>query len=182
MMSLYWKFAYKVLIILPWWLIEKFIQYIEWFDAAMLGFLTYLVIWHYEILGTGAAIAVAVSVGAVFLVLFHFSKIGFYISTVVFSLIWAYLIADYPASLVPGNKFVYWIAFTIIFVMCAFLHDFAKDRKRVNEEIAAEEAAKQAALRRYEMEEEAAQQAQIHKMRMDFLERQNRLMEQRQSH
>lgn len=181
MMGLYWKFAYKVLIIWPWWLISKFIRYIEMFDAAMLGFLTWLMIWHYKVMGTGAAIVVAIAVGAVLLALFHFSKIGFYISTVVFSLMWAYLIADYPASLVPGNKIVYWIAFTVIFAMCAFLHDFAKDRKRVKEEIAAEEATKQATLRRYEMEEEAVQQAQIHKMRLDFLERQNRLMEQRHS-
>ena len=181
MMGLYFKFAYKVLIILPWWLIEKFIQYIEWFDAVMLGFLIWGTLWHEKLMDTGPAIAVAVAAGTVFLVLFHFSKIGFYISTVVFSLIWAYLFAVYPASLVPGNKIVYWIVFALIFAGCARLHLYAIRRSAVEKALASEEAAKQAALRRYEAEAEAANQERMQKLRLEFIEQQERLVAQRQS-
>lgn len=181
MLGMMFNLAYKLLISWPWWLIIQFRQYIEWFDAAMLGFFTWGVLWHEGIMDTKPAIAVAVAAGAAFLALFHFSKIGFYISTVVFSLMWAYIFAVYPASLAPGNKVVYWMAFALIFAGCAWLHYYAKWRKWAQQQLAAEEAAKQAALRRYEAEAETANQERMQKLRLEILEQQERLVAQRQS-
>ena len=74
-------FNISVILIKRLWL--YFTQYIEWADAIALGFLTYLFSYHWQ-LPDKLAIGIGVAVGIVFLLMFHFSKIGWWISTGVF--------------------------------------------------------------------------------------------------
>ncbi len=118
-----------------------FTQYIEWADAIALGFLAYLFAYHWQ-LPDKLSIGIGITVGIVFLLLFHFSKIGWWISTGVFSLMWAYFAGELARSLFHVNDIVYWGAIAAFFCYFVWLHDFAKDRSKVDEYLAREEAAK----------------------------------------
>lgn len=120
------------------WLWLRFLECIEWFDAAALGFVTYLVAYHYK-LPNNACIAVGIVLAILFLLAFK-TRIGWWISTGVFSLMWTYLAGELATSLFHTNDIVRWVIIVGFFCYCVFLHSYAKDRKRVNEIISSEEA------------------------------------------
>lgn len=118
-----------------------FTEYIEWADAIALGFLAYLFAYHGQ-LPDKLSIGIGIAVGVVFLLLFHFSKIGWWISTGVFSLMWAYFAGELARSLFHVNNIVYWGVIAAFFCYFAWLHSYAKQRSLAHEEFRKEEAAK----------------------------------------
>ena len=117
-----------------------FTEYIEWADAIALGFLAYLFGYHWQ-LPDKLSIGIGIAVGTVFLLLFHFSKIGWWISTGVFSLMWAYFAGELARSLFRANDIVFWGVITVFFCYFAWLHSYAKQRSLAHEEFRKEEAA-----------------------------------------
>ena len=118
-----------------------FTQYIEWADAIALGFLAYLFAYYWQ-LPDKVSIGIGIAIGIAFLLLFHFSKIGWWISTGVFSLMWAYFAGELAKSLFHVNDIVYWVVIVAFFSYFVWLHDFAKDRSKVDEYLAQEAAAR----------------------------------------
>lgn len=118
-----------------------FTEYIEWADAIALGFLAYLFAYHWQ-LPDELSIGIGIAIGLVFLLLFHFSKIGWWISTGVFSLMWAYFAGELARSLFHANDIVYWGVIAGFFGYFAWLHHYAKWRNWAEEENRKEEAAK----------------------------------------
>lgn len=117
-----------------------FTQYIELADAIALGFLAYLFAYHWQ-LSDKLSIGIGVAVGVVFLLLFHSSKIGWWISTSVFSLMWAYFAGELARSLFHVNDIVHWAIIAVFSCYCIWLHYFAKWRSWADEQIEAEKAA-----------------------------------------
>ena len=115
-----------------------FIGYIEWFDAAVLGFIAYLATYHYKLPGN-ACIAAGVVVAILFLLVFK-TRIGWWVSTGVFSFMWAYLAGELAVDLFHANEIIRWIVIAIALYNFAWLHYFARHRKQTRDEIAAEEA------------------------------------------
>lgn len=118
------------------WLL--FTEYIEWFDAAALGFIAYLVAYHYK-LPDNACIAAGVVVAILFLLVFK-TRIGWWVSTGVFSFMWAYFAGELVASLFHINDIIRWVIVAGAFCYFAWLHDYAKDRKWARKQLAIEEA------------------------------------------
>lgn len=135
----FFVFIFKMIILFLAWLWLKFIGYIEWFDAAALVFISYLIMWHNNF-SDNIAIGVGVVVGVAFLLVFK-TRIGWWISTGVFSLMWAYLAGELSKGLFHVNTIVYWIIIAVAFGYCVWLHYYAKWRKWSEEQVAAEEAA-----------------------------------------
>lgn len=144
MMGLFVKLAYKICFSWPLWLAIQFTQYIEWFDAVVLGLVTWFFAYAFK-LTHSIGIPMAIAVGVAFLFLFHFSKTGFYISTAIFSLMWAYIIPSWLFGL-ASDKIAFWIVFLLTLAGCAYLHSFAKDRATVDKALA-EEVAQAKALK-----------------------------------
>ncbi|WMJ83155.1 hypothetical protein RBH76_10515 [Oscillospiraceae bacterium MB24-C1] len=132
-----------------------FIGYIEWFDAAVLGFSAYLAAYHYK-LPDNACIAVGIVLAILFLLAFK-TRIGWWISTGVFSLMWAYLAGELATSLFHTNDIVRWVIIVGFFCYCVFLHSYAKDRNRVNEIISSEEAQARRPKEEYQSDPETQQ-------------------------
>lgn len=132
-----------------------FIGYIEWFDAAILGFSAYLVAYHYDLAGN-ACIAMGAAVAILFLLVFK-TRVGWWISTGMFSLMWAYLAGELAVGLFCANNIVRWVVISGVFGYCIWLHYYAKWRKWSHEQIAAEKAQAQRPKEEYQSDPETQQ-------------------------
>ena len=158
-----------------------FTEYIEWADAIALGFLAYLFAYHWQ-LPDKVSIGIGVAIGVAFLLLFHFSKIGWWISTGVFSLMWAYFAGELARSLFHVNDIVYWVVIAAFFGYFAWLHHYAKWRSWADEEIRKDEAAarRPKAYAHIETEEDKLRNERYRQSIKEMLEQHNRLVDERE--
>ncbi len=168
MMGLFVKLAYKICFSWPLWLAIQFTQYIEWFDAVVLGLVTWFFAYAFK-LDNRIGLPIGIAVGGAFLLLFHFSRIGFYISTAVFSLMWAYIIPSWLFGL-SNDKIAFWVVFVLALAGCARLHLFAIRRSTVDKMLAAE-AAQAKAMKADDYESPA------HRREIERLQRERRELE-----
>lgn len=173
MTGLFIKLVYKICFSWPLWIAIQFTQYIEWFDAITLGLVTWFFSYAFK-WGNNIGIPLAIAIGGIFLLLFHLSKIGFYISTAVFSVMWAFIIPSWIFGL-STDKISFWIVFAIALAGCAYLHDYAKWRKWAKEQNAAEAA--QAKAMKAEDYESPANRREIERLQRERRELEAKLDE-----
>ncbi|MDF3005291.1 MAG: hypothetical protein K0S22_1763 [Oscillospiraceae bacterium] len=155
-----------------------FTEYIEWFDAAVLGFIAYLATYHNK-LPDNACIAAGVVIAILFLLVFK-TRIGWWISTGVFSLMWAYLTGELAVELFRANDIIRWVIVAGSFCYFAWLHDYVKVRKLVHEQYHKEQAEAKARKNLNREEEHQSDLAVQRRIQAQFDEI-NRLAELRQS-
>ncbi len=153
-LGLFAKFTLYLFVIWPLMLINAFTQYIEYFDAILVGIFFGGLTQMYELMSWQWGIAVGVVAAVIFLALFHLSKIAMWILTVLCSLLWANWLVGIVTSIFPDNKIAYWIGYALIFVWCIWQHRYAKVRPAIERDLAAEEKAAQLRAAGYESPEE----------------------------
>ena len=120
-------------------LMIRFTQYIEIFDAVIVAVFVWLCSMVFFSINGWIGFVIGLVFAGIFYAIFK-TKYGFWLMTVFFSWLWAYIFGSMAKSFSDGDPIAFWVVGILAFALCFNWHLFVLRRKEINDAIAMEDS------------------------------------------